>query len=519
MTSGTSHSYHGAGSGWARTAAISLAIVALVVGGIILLTRKSSVSQSSSKAPITVLCAAGMKKSVYEIKELYEKEYGLPVNLTYGSSGQLEGQLRIQAEGGVNQADLYIPADSIFADRTRREGLTAESLDLAEFHVVLAVSQEFKHSVKSVQDLLALDIPFTYCDTKAGAGLLTAQALRKAGIWEQIESSAKVVFPTVTEAANAIKSSRQIQAGFIWDSVAHQFNLEFFELPELSGAKARISANVVASSGHPEKALHFARYLAAPDRGNEVFARNHFQPVPGDKWSDQPAILVFSGGVNRDAVDTTIREFEAREGCKVQVQYAGCGTLVGAIQTGAQGLPNVFLTCDASYLDKVEDQFGDAADVSSTEIMILVRKGNPMGIQSLADLNNPAIRIGTTDPQLSTLGFLSWELFKKYGVHESILANKSVVVTTATAHELIAQVQSHGKLDAALVYKANCQNLTGDFELIQIHDPTAIATQNIASAINNPFPHLSARLIQTITSQKSAERFSQNGFHWLGNEP
>lgn len=513
------YSYRSSGMGWMKMAILSAVVIAVAAWAILFLTKTETVGDSGSSGetePITILCAAGMKKAVYDARELYEKEFGLPVNLTYGSSGQLEGQLRIQKAGGITQADLYIPADSSFSERTRKDGLTAESIPLARFKVVLAVPEDMEQPPGSMEELLDSGMPFTYCDTKAGAGLKTFECLSKNGLWDRVEKSVKAVFPTVTEAANAIKTSDNVRAGFIWDSVARQFGLRVIELPELAGSEADISANVVASSANATRALHFARFLAAPDRGNAMFTRHHFNALPGDRWSDQPEIVVFAGGVNRDAVDETIRKFEIREGCRVQVQYAGCGTLVGAMQTGGSGLPNIFLTCDASYLTKVEDKFGDAANVSSTEIKILVRGGNPKNIHTLADLGNPELKIGTTDPELSTLGFLSWELFREFGVYDSIRQHRTVVVTTPTAHELIAQVQTHGKLDAALVYEANCQNLTGSFELVDIDHPLATAVQNIASSRENPFPQLSGRLIDAILSAESSQRFTSNGFTWLG---
>ena len=67
--------------------------------------------------------------------------------------------------------------------------------------------------------------------------------------------------------------------------------------------------------------------------------------------------------------------------------YDGCGTLVTSMSAqSAQGtFPDAFLTCDKSYFDKVSSEFGSPEDISSTEIVILVRKGNPLGIKSIED--------------------------------------------------------------------------------------------------------------------------------------
>ncbi|MDB4746441.1 hypothetical protein OAG52_04570, partial [Verrucomicrobia bacterium] len=83
-----------------------------------------------------------------------------------------------------------------------------------------------------------------------------------------------------------------------------------------------------------------------------------------------------------------------------------------------------------------------------------------------------------------------------------------------TAHELILQMEGHTKLDAALVYEANCQNLTDRFELIPIDHETAKAVQNIAVGKASHFPHLSERLLTSILSNTSKSRFLDQGFQW-----
>ena len=140
-------------------------------------------------------------------------------------------------------------------------------------------------------------------------------------------------------------------------------------------------------------------------------------------------------------------------------------------------------------------------------------------MRTLADLGKEGVSLGTTDPTVSTLGDLSWQLLEKVGVAEIIKANDNWEVTTPTAHELILQMESHPKLDVVLAYLANCQNLSkGAFETVPIDDPLAKATQNIAVAKKTRFPHLSSRLVEALTSATSRERFIHSGFEWKASE-
>jgi molybdate transport system substrate-binding protein len=492
-----------------------------VVGLIILLFLwKKFPGNEPTPDDLVVYCAAGIRLPVEEAATAFEKEFGVSITLDYDSSGALEGKLQLDRDSDKSRADLYIPADVSFAERAKGKGLTLESIPIASFRLVLASSPKQGLSFSTLDEFLALDVPFSICNVAAGVGKKTKGTLEKLGKWEAFESAKKTTSPRVTDAAAAIATSDAVQAGFVWDTTAKQFGLKIHELPELAKVQSRISVNVTTATTKPAQALLFARYLAAPEKGQNHFDKHHFSWVKGDAWEKNPELTVYCGGVNRDAVYQTLRDFEKREGCRILEFFSGCGSLVANIKTVAQNksnttMPDAFLTCDASYMAKVDELFGEARDVSGTDVVMLVRKGNPKGLKTLADLGKEGVSLGTTDPKASTLGDLSWQLLEKTGVASKIKNNDSWEVTTPTAHELIMQMEAHPKLDVTLVYLANCQNLTKDkFETIAIADPLAKATQNIAVSKNSRFPQLTARLIETITSTTSRERFINAGFYW-----
>ena len=493
---------------------------------ILLFIWKQFPANETSPDDLIVYCAAGIRLPVEEAAKQFEKEFGVSITLDYDSSGALEGKLLLDRDSNKTRADLYIPADVSFAERARDKMLTSESIPLASFRLVLASSPKGDLSFSTLDEFLALEVPFSICNVAAGVGKKTKGTLEKLGKWEVFESAKKTTSPRVTDAAAAIKASDAVQAGFIWDTTARQFGLKIHELAELEKVRSQISVNVTSSSAKPAQALLFARYLASAQKGQTHFSKHHFSSVPGDEWEKSPELTVYCGGLNRDAVYQTLRDFEKREGCRIIEHFNGCGSLVANIKTMGQNasntsMPDAFFTCDASYMTKVGDLFGEARDVSGTDVVMLVRKGNPMGLKTLTDLSKEDLSLGTTDPKASTLGDLSWQLLEKTGVASAIKENDSWEVTTPTAHELIMQMEAHPKLDVALVYLANCQNLTkGKFETIAIDDPLAKATQNIAVAKGSRFPQLSARLIDAITSTTSRERFLRAGFDWkVSGEP
>ena len=481
--------------------------------------QDSNVANSGGEEQgLTVYCAAGVRTAVEESARQFEQETGVKVALEYASSGVLENKLYLDKESGVDLADIYIPADYVFTERAKSRGVTAESMKIAHWKVVLGVKPGLGLKIETCQDVLDQKLSFVICDPLAGVGKKTRKFLKSAGLWEGIDAAKSATFPTVTEAALAVKENPGTQAAFVWDSVARQMGLNIVELPELEGSLSNITVAVTASTSQPTQALQFARFLSAPDKGGKTFERHHYMPIPGDVWSLNPTLRIDCGGVNREAVVKTIEEFEQREGCQVDVVYAGCGTLVGKMQTGDQGLPDLFVTCDASYLDKAQNALGSpfGADVklTSTPIVMLVDKGNPQSIQKLEDLTKDGLKIGTTDPAASTLGDISHQLIKATGKFPQV--EKNIVMMADTAHILIQSMEAGGKLDVVLVYEANIQHLEDRFDAIPLTQEKATAVQNMAARKDTPYPFLAQRLMKKLSSADSKRRFEQLGFTWVG---
>ena len=496
-----------------------LVLTAVLVGVLVYFLNRDADDGQGGEQTLVVYCAAGVKKAVEEAAGKFEQETGTKVSLEYGSSGVLANKLKLDKEGGLPRADVYIPADYVYAERARIDGLTAESLKIATWKVVLGAKPGSDLTLVNCDDVLAQKLSFMICDPLTGVGKKTKKMLERSGHWAAVDAAKAASFPTVTEAALAVKENAGTQAAFVWDSVARQFGLRVVELPELAASKADISVAVTATTQRPALALKFARYLAAQTRGGAVFAKHHYVPIPGDEWADAPRLRVDCGGVNREAVEKTIREFQQREGARIDVVYAGCGTLVGKMQTSEQGLPDIFMTCDASYLDmaqaKMGHPFGLDLKVSSTRIVMLVAKGNPHGIRSLAGLAKRGLRVGTTDPKASTLGALSHELCRETGQFDTIKQN--IAMMADTAHTLVQTMEAGQKLDVALVYEANIQHLMDRFDAVPLQPKRALAVQNVAARKTTPYPQLARRLMEWLTSQTSRRRFEQLGFSWEAN--
>jgi len=292
-------------------------------------------------------------------------------------------------------------------------------------------------------------------------------------------------------------------------------DLEAVRVPMLSNVTATVSAAVLRGSRQPTAALRFARFLGAADRGVRVFAQHQFDPVEGDPWEETPELVLFSGAMNRVAVEETLQRFEEREGARITRVYNGCGILVGQMKAGAR--PDAYLTCDKSFVPPVAELFpGAPVELSSSAIVLLAPKGNPRGLGSLADLARPGLRVGVANAEQSTLGALTKRLLEEGGILGPVMSN--VVAQAPTADLLVNQMRA-GTLDAVVVYVSNTMKAREHLEVIPLRGPGTVAVQTYSIGAQSKHRQLAARLLEALRSAESAGRYRTAGFGWLGEEP
>jgi molybdenum ABC transporter molybdate-binding protein len=476
-------------------------------------------SGADGKTPVslTFFCAAGIRKPVEAVARQYLEEYGVQINLDYGGSNTLLSRIETARTG-----DLYLAADESYIETARQKGLVAESIPLARMKPVIAVAEGNPKQIHSIEDLLRDDVRTVLGNPdQAAVGKKTRKLLKASGHWEQLEARVRetgTFQPTVPEVANTVKIGAA-DAAIIWNTTTRIVDgIEAIEVPELSQGEVLVTVGVLRSAAAPTEALRFARYLAASDRGLEQFRKFGFTPVEGDLWAEWPELTFFCGSVNRRAVEQAIKDFQAREGVQVNTVYNGCGILTAQMKTISEkkltGFPDTYMACDRYYMEIVDGLFQDAIEISDTEVVIAVPRGNPKRIGSLADLAQPGVRVAIGQPDQCTIGVLTRQVLEAEGIYDEVM--KNVVTQTATSALLIAPV-STGAADAALAYLTDTKAESEKVDVVRIPSEAARAIQPLGIARSSRNKHLARRLMQAITRSRSD--FEAAGFHWRFDNP
>jgi molybdate transport system substrate-binding protein len=480
----------------------------LILGGSVWLLRPAKTAEAPGQS-LTVYCAAGLSKPVERIARQYQAEFGVSVNLQFGGTGTLLNNLQVAKEG-----DLFIAADGMSIEAAQKKDLIAEITPLVTQRPVLVVAPGNPLNIRGIADLLREDVKTVIANPEAAAvGRVVRDMLTESGQWSALEAAvtARGVFkPTVNDVATDVKLGA-MDAGIVWDFTAAQFpELTAIALPGADAHTEQASVAVLRYTARPTAALHLMRFIAASDRGLKIFAEEHFTTVQGDPWAERPEVLYYSGGVNRTAIENTLKAFSEREGVEITTVYNGCGILVGQIKAGER--PDVYHTCDASFMAGVEELFGQVDPISKTDLVLLVQKGNPKGIAQLADLGRPGLQVGVCTEDLSTLGTLTAKLLRAQGLYDAVQPN--VIVTNPQGDMLVSQLVV-GKLDAAVVYRANTMHVQDKTEVIAIPLPGALAQQTYAVSKQARYPRLVERLHAALRAVESRQTYEAGGFTYL----
>lgn len=512
--------------GRCRTGRVSLPLIMLggsllvLVALTLLLTRKephatgaAGKPQASGNAepgtgePLIIYCAASNKPVIERLRPECERLFGISVRVEYGPSQTLLSSIEVAKTG-----DLYLPADDSYLDLARGKQLIESEFPLAVMQARLAVKQGNPLGIEKLADVGEKSARLAQANPEATAiSKLVKERLTETGQWEALAAQTTVFKTTVTEVANDVKVGA-VDAGIVWDAMTQQYpDLDFASVPELDGVQSQVALAVLTTSRQPQLAHRVARYLSAEDGGLVAYRELGYQTVAGDPWEESPELTLYAGSMLRPAIDETIKQFEAREGARVNRVYNGCGILVAQMKAGQ--MPDAYFACDAEFMAQVKELFPKSESISQNELVILVAKGNPRNIKSLKDLGQEGLRVGIGHEKQCAMGWLTQRTFDEGKVTDVVM--KNVAVQSPTGDMLVNQMLA-GSLDAAVAYLSNAAGAGDKLDAVRIKGlPCAIATQPYGVSVQSKHKQLAARLKQVILAAESRERFTSQGFGWL----
>lgn len=408
--------------------------------------------------------------------------------------------------------DIYLALGTFELTKLAEQGKFVEGslVRCARIPLALIVPKNNPAGVKRLEDLASPKVKrvITYAFNLSG-GRGAKQALEAAKLWDAVKG--KIFTPKVPDQAKQLLKKGQADAGILYRTclmesyvpdqppVVEHTLVAVQTIPQRLYEPIYVGAVLVKGGKNLAAAQEFLRFLQTP-AVKQVWKKWGFEPDEEEtrpaKLSNGTPLFIYAGAAFRPPLEEMGREFERRYGVPIRFNFTGSNCLLAQIILSRQG--DLFLPGEEFYVRQAQKR----GYVLKSEVIgyfipvILVRKGNPKGIRSLADLAKPGVKVGLGDPKACAIGEVSEAILRKNGLTKAV--HKNVVLRAMTAPEL-ANALRLGGIDACINWDAiaNYPWVRPVVEVIPIPPE-----QNVITA--NPLA-----ILKTSRNKAAAEKFLQ----------
>jgi molybdate transport system substrate-binding protein len=175
------------------------------------------------------------------------------------------------------------------------------------------------------------------------------------------------------------------------------------------------------------------------------------------------------------------------------------------------GVADLFLPGDASYLAELQRQTKRVAERANLAYLlpcIVVARGNPKKIASVADLAQPGVRVALGNPEACQVGRAADTLLRKAGIDPAAIDPKYGL----TVSEVGLWVKV-GDVDAAIVWDATAVDLGGAVEVVAVPVDSALVSRvDIAMLTDARNPEVARQFIEFCTGPRARGILRRKGY-------
>lgn len=232
-------------------------------------------ADSAAKAQgvrITVFAGAASQPATTEAAKLFAEETGIRVECTFGGSGTVLNQIRMEHFG-----DLYLPGSDDYMDKAEKEGIVdpASRRIVCWLTPVICVPKGNPRQIRTLTDLTRPGLRLTLGDPKSVClGSIAKAACEKAGIYAEVQKRIVTYASDCQQIASLIRMD-EVDAAIGYDVFQRQSPGLMDAIPFEGAGTVNIPVAVVTFSKQKEAAQRFADWLAGP-KGREVFSRHGY---------------------------------------------------------------------------------------------------------------------------------------------------------------------------------------------------------------------------------------------------
>lgn len=237
---------------------------------LIILNLSSGCSQDVD--PLVVYAGKGLKNAVEEIKQQFEQQEGIPVQITYAGSNTLLTTLKNTRKG-----DIFIPGSLSYIKKAKRLSLVTNDQYVAQHIPSFIVRADNSKTLHVYSNLLAPGVKIAIGNKDMCAiGKVGEAILNNTDSEENFRSNIVVTGSTVNELLHLVKD-KEVDAALVWSDMLtweSAGDLKEVSIPGNINKIKEIRVAVLSTSTNPKKASQFADFVSS--KGQKIFSKHGF---------------------------------------------------------------------------------------------------------------------------------------------------------------------------------------------------------------------------------------------------
>ena len=266
---------------------LSLLSMFVLASMIVVWNKIGEQGQEQFNQSIRVCCDESIAIPVKECAEQFEREMKIKVSIHSTTGLDRNGS---KAKETVN-GDAYDL--DLFTGKANGQDLSLNQVPCAFRSIVFATRKDFSPEMTELEEVFQNNLAFSTSPGSAKDGRLLELCLGKTSWWRKVLSKRAKTYPSSSALALEVASGKDLDGAFMWDFSARNFDLKIHRIRELEPASQTLIAKTSDSAQNRLSALQFARFLAAPTKGQFYFAKAGFVGVNGDAWAEKPFLYVY----------------------------------------------------------------------------------------------------------------------------------------------------------------------------------------------------------------------------------
>jgi molybdate transport system substrate-binding protein len=224
---------------------------------------------------VTIYAAASTREALDQIARDFTNETSIVVRPEYGASSTLARQIE---EGAA--ADLFLSADTPWADELEKRNLVEQRRDLLTNRLVVVVPTDSSLDFKTLKDVAQPGVRrLALAGPEVPAGRYAREALTKAGVWDEVKERVKNG-GDVRAALNYVAMG-EADAGIVYatDTLGMAKVRRVVEIPSEWHSPIRYPLVLLRRPVMSPRAVQFRDYLTT-DKARAVFEKAGFTVLP-----------------------------------------------------------------------------------------------------------------------------------------------------------------------------------------------------------------------------------------------